>query len=693
VVRAVETAQLILTGLCVVLAAAAGIASIASWLLLRDHGRLERHAARLQDANEKLNDRLFMLAESEERHRSLVEAQGDLITRVSAQGEILFANDAYVRFAGEDGGRPARLTVLHTVAAEAQGADGARFYDEEVATAAGPRWISWTENTVKQGDGQIVFQRVGRDVTRRVAIEQELAEARSRAEGASAAKSRFLATVSHEFRTPLNGILGMADLLSDTRLDPEQTTYVRALRTSGQALLSLIEEILDFAKIEAGRTTLAEDQFDLVAVAEGVVELLAPKAHDKGLALMTLAAPDAPLRVTGDAERVRQVLINLVGNAVKFTQAGGVCVRIGADDGHTVISVEDTGVGIPADRLATIFEEFEQGDDQTARTHGGSGLGLAIVRRLVNLMGGDVTVESQPGRGSIFTVTLPLALTGVPDHGVRHDGVNVVLVSQGAYEAAHLAEMVRQTGAEIRLITSLDEAQAVMLGEPIDVLMVDLSVGADQARELAILARAAAVPRRIIILSPLERRAFGPPAAAGFDGFLVKPVRGRSLLAHLRGGSERVADIGRAADAAPEPAVERPRVLLAEDNEINALLARRTLEKLGVEPVWARNGQEAVDLMTAALTGQALPFALGVFDVRMPVMDGLRAARLIRDEETALGLMQRMPLIAVTANVSAEDRSAAIAAGFDDCLPKPLVREQLAVWLRLALDPAQSSAA
>jgi signal transduction histidine kinase/CheY-like chemotaxis protein len=688
------TAQLLLMGLSMALAAAAGVASLAAWVLLRDHGQLSRHVARLHDENERLSDRLFALADSEERHRGLIEAQGDLILRVSAQGDILFANEAYAHFAGTNGDKPAKLKVLHMVAAGASFRDGVRCYDEEVEVEGGTRWISWTESTVKQPDGLIVFQRVGRDVTSRVHSEQELAEARSRAESASEAKSRFLATVSHEFRTPLNGILGMADLLSDTRLDPEQMTYVRALRTSGQALLTMIEEILDFAKIEAGRTTLAEDEFDLVSVAEGVVELLAPRAHDKGIALMTLAAPDAPLRVTGDAERVRQVIINLVGNAVKFTSHGGVCVRIGADDGLTVIQVEDTGVGIPADRLEAIFDEFEQADESTARAHGGSGLGLAIVRRLVNLMGGDVKVASELGRGSTFTVTLPLAFAAEPAP-VRadHAGVTAVLVSHGAYEAQHLAQMVRQTGAEIRLITGLEDAQAAMLDERIDVLMVDLSVGSDHARELAILARAAGVPRRIIILSPLERRAFGPPAVAGFDGFLVKPVRGRSLLAHLRANPAAASGRSRPHDPVPMPATERPRVLLAEDNEINALLARRTLEKLGVEPVWARNGQEAVELMSAALSGHGASFALGVFDVRMPVMDGLRAARLIRDEEIALGLMQRTPLIAVTANVSAEDRSAAIAAGFDDCLAKPLVREQLAGWLRLAMEPQQSSAA
>lgn len=682
-----------------VFACAAGIAALVAARRTRELGAYRADAERLAEDNERLNDRLFALAESEERYRSLIEAQGDLIVRWRGDGVITFANEAYARLIGrrpEDliGARamPGRLALN---ALESR-PDGTKLFDELIATPDGERWIAWAETLSPTSEGGTVIQRVGRDVTSRVASEHELAEARRRAEGASEAKSRFLATVSHEFRTPLNGIIGMADLLGDTRLDGEQRTYVRALRTSGQALLSLIEEILDFARIEAGRAAVSEEPFDLVGMIEGVVELLAPKAHEKGVSLSTMVAPGVPARLVGDPERIRQILINLVGNAVKFTQQGGVGVRIAWRDEAVVIKVVDTGPGIPADRLGAIFDEFEQADETTARQHGGSGLGLAIVKRLLDLMSGTIDVESRLGEGSTFTVTLRLRpaddqpALGTPDYA----GLKVQLVSAAHMDAGHLMEMIEPTGAAIAVTETPDLAQERVLAGGLDVLMVDLSIGADRARELAILARAAGVRRRIVILSPLERRSFGPPAAAGFDAFLVKPVRARSLMAHLR-DTFTPAEREQRPEETPQDqtAASRPCVLLAEDNEINALVARRTLEKLGCEPVWARNGREAVELMSAALAGERPPFAIGLFDVRMPVMDGLKAARLVRDEESALGLMHRTPLIAVTANVSDEDRSAALAAGFDDCLPKPLVREQLVGWLRLALDPAKASAA
>jgi signal transduction histidine kinase/DNA-binding response OmpR family regulator len=678
-----------LTALAVTAIAMAGLALAR---MGRQKAAAQAQATRLAEKNEELSDLLFAVSESEERHRSLIEAQGDLIARIHANGQVLYANPAYEALMCRTR-RPTRIIASHLVETRA---DGARLIDEQIETGEGPRWISWAETALPDGMGGHVTQRVGRDVTARVASERELEEARARAQSASDAKSRFLATVSHEFRTPLNGIIGMADLLNDTRLDAEQRTYVGALRSSGHALLALIEDILDFSRVEAGRTTLNEEPLDLVALAEGVVELLAPKAQDKSLALATYASPDLPARVIGDADRLRQILTNLVGNAVKFTDEGGVGVRLLREQEGIRLIVEDTGPGIAPEKQDAIFEEFEQAEEG-AKSRGGTGLGLAIVRRIVTLMGGAIRLDSAPGEGARFHVFLPLKPAPLADSETvpRHDGAQVLIVSDGPFEAAYLAETARATGAGVRLEREIAEAQALLLAGRFDVVIVDLSLGAESVRELAILARAAGVTRRIIMLSPFERRAFGPPAAAGFDAFLVKPVRGRSLLRHLRESVEGQAAPDTAHDdprEALEP-VARPRVLLAEDNEINALLARRTLEKLGAEPVWVQNGQEAVEAMTAAMLGQAPPFALGVFDIRMPIMDGLKAARLIRDEEAALGLMQRLPLIAVTANVSAEDRSSALAAGFDDCLPKPLVREQLASWLRVILEPARQTAA
>ena len=244
---------------------------------------------------------------------------------------------------------------------------------------------------------------------------KEAAAARHRAEAANEAKSRFLATVSHEVRTPLNGILGMADLLADSRLGAEQRNYVEAIKTSGTALASLIDEILDFSRIEAGKLELAKEPFDVVSLVEGVVELLAPRAQGKGLEIATSVQIDTPRRLIGDAARLRQVLLNLAGNAVKFTETGGIGLRVSkTPDGSIRFAVADTGPGVPEDRQAAIFEDFEQADGSTTRRHGGSGLGLAISRRIIEQMGGQLTLDTSSSHGSIFSFTAPLASAPSP---------------------------------------------------------------------------------------------------------------------------------------------------------------------------------------------------------------------------------------------------------------------------------------
>lgn len=672
------------------------------WLLRQRSGLRGQVATLVHDA-ETLNDRLWNLADSEERYRSLIEAQGDLIVRRDGV-RIVYANRAYAALfgAGEQDlvGSEMLLPQLASrplVLLEG----GARSFDECLATYEGERWISWVETAVPGPDGRTLIQRVGRDISARIAGEDALVEARARAEAANEAKSRFLATVSHEFRTPLNGILGMADLLTDTGPDAEQATYVAALRTSGEALLALVDDILDFAKVEAGKLELFEEPYDPVQLVETVAELMAPRAQAKGIELAAHIAPDLPARLVGDRDRLRQILLNLVGNAVKFTEAGGVGLSLAQVDDRLEITVADTGPGIPADRLDTIFGEFEQLDHGVAAGQAGTGLGLAIVRRLARLMGGEVRAESRLGEGATFRVTLPLvaALDGPAARIPYWPQHHVLLVSPAPFGVRFLAETIRATGASVSVAGTAEAARAKLVGHaPVTAVLIDHALGDVPAKELAAAAEAVGIRDCLILLSPHARRQFGPPQAAGFSGFLIKPVRTRSLYERLGNGLQPGPSAMGGSPALAATAGRQPgtglTVLVAEDNEINALLATRTLERFGCTAIWARDGREALKRVEASFAGTAPPLALALLDVRMPLMTGLDCARAVRALERRLGRATTLPLVAVTANVSAADRAAAFAAGMDDCLAKPLEREALLRWLeRLSQSAAGSLSA
>ncbi|MET3889557.1 signal transduction histidine kinase/CheY-like chemotaxis protein [Bosea sp. OAE506] len=662
-------------------------ATVAAVLLLRQRERIVQQAAELASDVEALNDRLWVLADSEEHYRSLIEAQGDLIVRRDG-ARIVYANGAYAALLGLDEAQvvgslaqPQLIACRPALALEG----GARVFDECLATPQGERWVSWVETVVPVALGQTVLQRVGRDITARIAAEQELVEARARAESANEAKSRFLATVSHEFRTPLNGILGMADLLGDTGLDPEQATYVRALRTSGEALLGLVDDILDFAKVEAGKLELASERFDLGVLVETVSELMAPRAQVKGIELAAHLAPDLPTHLVGDRDRLRQILLNLVGNAIKFTDQGGVGIRIGRDAETVVIEVADTGPGIPEERRQAIFEEFEQADVSPARRHEGTGLGLAIVRRLTGLMGGSVGVEARDGGGSLFRVRLPLPVADDAQHAALPDwrGKRVLVVSGAPFGAGFLRETILAAGGDALVASDAAEARALLRGTAgSDAALIDQEIGRTEAISLAAEARRAGVGDCLIMLSPLERRQFGSPREAGFTGFLVKPVRARSLYQRLSPRPVLLAASAELASAPPQsPARPRLTVLVAEDNEINALLATRTLERFGCAAVWAPDGPRALAAIEAGFAGDGPSFDLVLLDIRMPGMDGLAVARAVREKETQSLGRAPLPLVAVSANVAEGDRAAALAAGMDDCLAKPLERAALQRWL------------
>ncbi|MET0277168.1 MAG: histidine kinase dimerization/phospho-acceptor domain-containing protein, partial [Pseudorhodoplanes sp.] len=342
-------------------------------------------ARKLDERCEQLSDRLWQLQEAEQRSRTFLETQSDLIVRRRRDGIITFANEAFCALAGSDAAS-LRGTEFSFDSLERCDAailpDGGRLYDQQIASPSGPRWIAWREGVVRGESGETEIQSVGRDVTDRVMSEGALAEARDQAEAANRAKSRFLAMVSHEIRTPLNGILGMADLLLDTKLTPEQTAYTRAVKTSGDTLLSLIEEILDFSKIEAGRLDLEARPFALAPMIEDIAELLATRAQGKGIEIASFIDERLPAKVIGDETRLRQVLVNLAGNAIKFTEQGGVAIVVEPGEWPDEISfkVRDTGIGIPKSEHERIFGEFEQAE-QIGGAPGagqpGAGLGLA----------------------------------------------------------------------------------------------------------------------------------------------------------------------------------------------------------------------------------------------------------------------------------------------------------------------------
>jgi signal transduction histidine kinase/CheY-like chemotaxis protein len=655
---------------------------------------MSRRMRKLAVHNEALVDRNWELKEAEEHARSLFQAQGDLIVIRDTDGCISFVNDAYCILAERSReqlvGSRFELQILEQ-GDTANEPNGTSIYDQRIVTAAGPRWIAWREGLVRIDAGHPAeLQCVGRDVTDRTETERALSEARDLANAANRAKSRFLAMASHEIRTPLNGIIGMSGLLLDTPLTPEQTTYAKAVKTSGDALLSLIEELLDYSKIEAGKIDLEQRPFALAALVEDITELLAPRAQARDLEIAAYVDERLPLEVIGDAPRLRQVLLNLAGNAIKFTSTGGVALIVepGTSPNEISFLVRDTGIGIAPEAQQRIFREFEQADEGTARNYGGTGLGLSISERIVKRMNGRITLQSLPGVGSTFEVSIPLAASngdGDRKTFVAPDltGQSVMLVAPQTIEASLTARRLERWGAQTCTVSDLAVAQALLPERSWHAILIDRAMGSADVERLAEMAKPYAI-QRIVMFTPAMRHELQPAVTAAFTGYLVKPLRAASLAARLTLASATLAPTMASDDLfEQEPiATGRPAnshslsVLVAEDNEINALLMRSLLARLGHHAVITTNGDEALESWLAS-DSAGTPYDLVLMDIQMPKLDGIEAAKRIRAREAGQR-GRRTPILALTANTLVEDRYACFEAGMDGFLVKPLDREKLA---------------
>lgn len=656
----------------------------------------------------------------------VMNTMGQGLTVTNAHGRFEYVNPAYAQMLGYTpaeliGRTPQEYTYAedHTILeqARAKRETGAiSTYETRLCARDGrivhalitgaPRW----QNGEYAGAIAVVT-----DLTERKRIEEDLARARDQAMEASRLKSEFLATVSHEIRTPMNSILGMTELLLDTPLDREQRDLLTTVQDSAQTLLTIINDILDFSKIEAGKLVLDRMDFDLCAVFEGTVELLAVQAREKQLALMLDLAPELPRRAIGDPVRLRQILLNLIGNAIKFTEQGHILVRvtaaeITATDLTLQCSVSDTGIGLSDIARKRLFQPFTQADGSTTRRYGGTGLGLAITKRLVELMNGSISVESVEGQGTTFTFTAQLerspseetALPPAPE--LR--GARVLIVDDNATHRAILRRYLASWGMTDDEAANTQDAlaalrRAVEMRAPFTIALVDWMMPEQDGITFAEIVRRDATfdATRLILLTAFDQPGLGERARrAGFAAYLTKPVRQSALLdtlARVIAGAEESSPLSvvssqlsvvssqtavgsrQRAEVKSEEVEKGQRViLLAEDNPTNQKLAILQLRKLGFGVHAVPNGRVALETLATAPDA----FALVLMDCQMPEMDGFTATRAIRKMELVSG--RHIPIVAMTANAMEGDREECLAVGMDDYLSKPVQIEQLQQILR-----------